>query len=192
MKGVRPVFVEVNGRMSLDKEGTLLELMERDGYRCMFPGCTQDFDSDPNDKHSISLDHIYPQVRAKADGWTYEEINDISNLQLMGRSCNAKKGDLVYNEDGTLPFVAHTRSIKLPRPEDCDNCMNGRLLLEYEICEYCGSDPQPRSFPKYAQKTPKECSHGWTNPQDHCWMCVAGHAERAPASRTVFGVYSKE
>jgi len=188
---VRPVFIEISGRNTLDKEGTLLELMERDGYKCQFPGCTLPFDLDSNDKHSISLDHIYPQVRAKEDGWTYEEINALSNLQLMGRSCNAKKGDLVYNADGTLPYNPVIRSVKLPRPEECGDCMNGRLLLEGEVCEYCGSDPQPRRFPKYAQKKPKDCSHGWTNPMDHCWMCVVGHIERAPASRTVFGVYEK-
>lgn len=185
------MFVEIDGRMTLDKEGTLLELMERDGYRCQFPGCNLPFDPEPNDKHSISLDHIYPQVRCRADGWPYEKMNHIDNLQLMGRSCNAKKGDLVYDENGNLPLIVHQRSIKLPRPEECSDCMNGRLLLEDEICEYCGSDPQPRRFPKYAQKSPKDCSHGWTNPADHCWMCVVGHIERAPASRTVFGVYEK-
>ena len=182
------MFMLIGDRPTLDREGTIIELIDRDGYVCKFPGCELPFDEDVDGKHSLSLDHIYPQRRAYEDGWTYEEVNALKNLQLMGRSCNAKKGDALYLPDGTLDLVIVVRPVKLPRPENCDECMNGRLLLAQEICEYCGSDPQPRSFPKYAQKAPKDCSHGWTNPQDHCWMCVVGHVERAPASRTVFGV----
>jgi hypothetical protein len=173
----------------LDRDGTILELMERDGYRCTFPGCTKPFDTDPNGNHSLSLDHIYPQVRAKADGWTYEQINDVDNLQLMGRSCNAKKGDFTYGESGVLNIpVQEPRSVKIPRPEECNHCLNGRRLQEFETCGYCGSDPQPRNWPRWAKKIPSECSHGWTVPEDWCWLCGAGHINRAPASRTVFGV----
>lgn len=177
------------GLMVFDREGTINNLIARDGERCMYEGCTLPFDPDPNGKHSISIDHIYPQVKCNAEGWTYEQIWDETNLQLMGRSCNARKGDLVYDEEGKLPFRSfRDRTVKLPRPDNCDTCYNGRILFFGEECPDCGSGPQPRSAPKYAQKTPKECSHGWTNPADHCWMCWIGHIERAPASRTVFGV----
>ena len=177
------------GNPTLDKEATIAELIERDGLRCQYPNCDKPFDPDPNDRHSISIDHIYPQVKAKEDGWTWEQINATENLQLMGRSCNALKGELTYDENGTLPIRSFKdRRVKLPRPEQCDLCMNGRLLRANELCPVCEREPQPKSFPRYAQKTPKECSHGWTVPEDHCWMCVVGHVERAPASRTVFGV----
>lgn len=190
MKGSdRVAFVMNNGLLQFDREATIEELIERDGLRCKYEGCTLPFDEDPNGKHSVSLDHIYPQIRCKEDGWTYEEIWSTENLQLMGRSCNAKKGDLVYDENGRLPFRSFKdRTVKAPRPDHCGLCENGRLLLAGENCPVCHSGPQPRSWPKYAQKTPKECSHGWTVPEDHCWMCVVGHIERAPASRTVFGV----
>ena len=186
------MFTEVNGIPVLDRALTVEELSKRDGFVCQFPDCEEPLSLDQDDKHYVSIDHIYPQVRARRDGWTYEQINDISNLQLMGRSCNGKKGDALYKDDGTLDLVIVHRTPKMPRPENCDICANGRLLLKGEVCEYCGTDPQPRSFPAYAQKKPKDCSHGWINPEDHCWMCVIGHIERAPASRTVFGVIEND
>lgn len=175
----------------VDREATILMLMERDGYVCQLPGCDLPFDPDPNDRHSLSIDHIYPQSLARAADppWTFEQIWALENLQLMGRSCNAKKSNLLYREDGTLPFPhREPKADKSNRKPVCGTCLSGRLLLEGEICADCGSDPQPKSWPRYAQKSPKDCSHGWTNPMDHCWLCLLGDAERAPASRTVFGV----
>src|SRR6478735_5591240 len=114
---------------SVDRDASVLMLIDRDGWVCQYPGCTLPFDSDPNGKHAVSVDHIYPQRRAKEDNWTYEQIWDLDNLQLMGRSCNARKSDLLYNEDGTLPNTGRTVSVKVPRPQKCDECLNGRLLL---------------------------------------------------------------
>lgn len=168
-----------------DKEALKLQLIERDGLKCQYPGCDLPFDPNPNDRHSISIDHIYPQVRAKADGWTYEEIWDLSNLQLMGRNCNAKKSDLLYDEDGNLPVSSRTRAVKAQRPENCDFCANGRLLLPGEECPECFSGPQPTRWPSSLQKTPKECDHSTY----HCWFCVVEAPDlRIPAiQRIAFG-----
>ena len=158
-------------------------LVERDGYKCQYPGCNVEFSAIPDHKWSITIDHIYPQARGKEDGWTYEEINGLPNLQLMHKACNARKSDLTYNDDGTLPIRGKVKTPKAQRPMHCDLCENGRLLLLGEVCELCGSDPQPRAFPKYLQKEPKECDHF----EYHCWGCVTGIlAERRPASAGVF------
>jgi hypothetical protein len=183
-------LIVVEDKIMVDKETTILELMERDGYRCMYPIgpdelCPDPFDETEDGRHSITIDHIYPQAKAKSDGWSFEEIWDLSNLQLMGKRCNARKADLIYLDDGTLPPKGgRERRLKLPRPETCDLCMNGRLLFRDEICELCGSEAQPKQWPKYLQREPKECDHSTY----HCWMCVVGHIQRVPAvSRLAFG-----
>jgi hypothetical protein len=183
-------LIIIEDKMMVDKEATILELIERDGYTCRYPidvgvFCDKPFDDGEDGRHSVTIDHIYPQARAKADGWTFEQIWDLSNLQLMGKICNAKKSDLLYNEDGTLPSRGRVRTIKLPRPENCDLCLNGRLLFPDEFCELCGSDAQPKAFPTSLQKTPKECDHSTY----HCWMCVIDDPSlRVPAiQRIAFG-----
>ena len=159
-------------------------LIERDGQKCQYPDCTLDFSPIPDHKLSITVDHIHPQSRARSDGWTEDEINHVDNLQLMHKSCNAKKSDLLYNEDGTLPVRGRVKVPKAERPELCDFCESGRLLMIDEICEVCGSGPQPLAFPKYLQREPKECDHSTF----HCWLCVTGLVERVPAvQRIAFG-----
>lgn len=183
-------LIVVENKMMVDKEATILELIERDGYRCMYPVsatefCDKPFDTDENGRHSVTIDHIYPQARAKVDGWSFEEIWDLTNLQLMGKICNAKKSDLIYNEDGTLPSRGRERTIKLPRPENCDLCLNGRLLFPDEVCELCGSDAQPKAWPTSLQREPKKCDHSTY----HCWMCLVHEPSlRVPAiQRIAFG-----
>lgn len=182
-------IIETEDGLVVDKAATVQELIARDGLRCMYPisateFCDKPFDPHENDRHSITIDHRYPKARAKAEGWSFEEIWGLDNLQLMGKSCNARKSDLLYNEDGTLPEKFRDRSIKVPRPENCDLCMNGRLLNLDETCPMCYSGPQPASFPKAMQRSPKECDHDVY----HCWGCVTGlTAERRPAIETVLG-----
>lgn len=168
-----------------DKEALKRQLIERDGLKCQFPGCNLPFDPNPNDRHSISIDHIYPQVRARADGWTEEEIWDLSNLQLMGRNCNAKKSDLLYDDDGNLPINERIKSVKLPRPEECVYCNNGRALYPGQTCDICGSLPQPINWPATLQKRPKDCDHSTF----FCWLCTIDTPElRVPAiQRIAFG-----
>jgi len=103
----------------------------------------------------------------------------------MGKLCNAKKSDLLYNEDGTLPVRGRVKAVKLPRPETCDLCMNGRLLMPDEVCPICESDAQPKSWPRSLQREPKECDHS----QFHCWVCLVHDPTlRRPAYEDVFGI----
>lgn len=178
------------GVLAVDKAETIKELIERDGFRCMYPTsptefCDKPLEVEENARHSVTIDHIYPKARAKAEGWTFEQIWGLENLQLMGKACNAKKSDLLYNDDGTLPEKYRDRTIKVPRPDNCDFCMNGRLLNLDETCPLCYSGPQPATFPKVLQRTPKECDHH----AFHCWMCLVHQPElRVPAYEDVFGV----
>ncbi len=146
------------------------------GPNCFFPGCGKPFLKEED----ITFDHWIPQSK----GGTWE----ISNLRMMHKRCNALKGDRMPNEDGTLP--PHPREFKVQavdkslRVPVCETCESGRLLIMDEICEICGSTPQPAAWPAYLQKTPKECDHSTF----HCWMCVLDFIPRKTATeRIAFG-----
>lgn len=152
----------------LSRQETIDLLRKRDGYVCMFPGCDEALSE--SGKHMVTVDHIYPQFLAKADGWTYAQINDLSNLQLMGKTCNARKGHLLPDANGN--YDVKPVEIKIPkadRPAICDTCYSGRILLLGEECYDCGSGPQPARWPTSLQKRPKDCDHSTF----HCFMCVA-------------------
>lgn len=153
---------------TLSRQETIELLTERDGYVCMFPECDRELTE--SGKHMVTVDHIYPQMLAKADGWTYNQINDLSNLQLMGKDCNARKGHLLPNEDGKFDVKPiETKIPKTERPALCETCFAGRILLPGEECYDCGSGPQPVKWPSSLQRRPKECDHSTY----HCFMCVA-------------------
>jgi hypothetical protein len=165
----------------MNREEIILAIELRDGVDCFL--CKKPFSKDENDVlHEVTIDHWYPQSVGFLEGWSFEEVNDLSNLRKAHRPCNSKKGDLVPHADGTLPErPVKERSIKGPRPVSCDTCMNGRILLLGEFCPDCSSGPQPRAFPKTLQKIPKECDHS----SYHCWMCVIGHIPRKSAIETI-------
>lgn len=165
----------------MTREDTILAIEARDGVNCFL--CKRPFSKDVNnDLFEVTIDHWYPQSIGYAEGWTSEQVNDLSNLRKAHRPCNAHKGDLIPNDDGTLPKrPVKERSIKGPRPLSCDTCMNGRILLLGEFCPDCNSGPQPRAFPKTLQKIPKECDHS----SFHCWMCVIGHIPRKSAFHVI-------
>lgn len=163
-------------QMQLSRQETIEILAERDGYVCMFPGCDRELTEDG--KHMVTLDHIYPQSKARDEGWSEQQINDISNLQLMGKDCNARKGHLLYDDEGNLPVKP--RVIRIPkgeRPAVCETCFSGRILLPGEECYDCGSGPQPAVAPAALQRKPKDCDHSTY----HCWMCFLGFVDREQA-----------
>lgn len=132
-------------------------LIERDGDECRY--CHRDFS-----QRERTIDHVYPQSRAFADGWTHAEVWDIGNLALACKPCNAKKGDLLLNEDGTIPSrkgrtFRYSREKRAERPEVCTSCQSGRLLGPDEWCNACGSGPNPGRYPKWRQMPVKECDH---------------------------------
>lgn len=160
----------------LSRQETIDLLRKRDGYVCMFPGCDEALSE--SGKHMVTVDHIYPQFLAKADGWTYAQINDLSNLQLMGKTCNARKGHLLPDANGN--YDVKPVEIKIPkadRPAICDTCYAGRILLPGEECYDCGSGPQPAVAPAALQRKPKECDHSTY----HCWMCFLDFVPRKEA-----------
>src|SRR6478609_3396352 len=156
----------------------LAALRKRDGDTCQFPKCSGNLDFSIKDGPlEVTIDHWMPQHYGNLNGWTYEEIWDLSNLKLMHKKCNAKKGDLIPNEDGTLPERAvrkfrYRRDKRAGRPDVCVECDNGHNLLIGEFCASCGHDAQ--RFPRWAKVNANECSHDIT----WCWACSIGIVER--------------
>lgn len=60
-------------------------IKEQDG-RCNLCRCV------PQRVPDMHIDHIYPVSLALRNGWTTEQINDKTNLQMLCASCNMKKG----------------------------------------------------------------------------------------------------
>lgn len=154
----------------------VLALIERDGDQCRY--CHRTFEV-----RERTIDHIYPQSRGLADGWTYEQIWDLSNLALACKPCNAKKGDLLLDEDGNIPArrartFRYRRDKRAQRAEICTACNVGRDLGPDEVCSACGSGPQPERFPRWAKMPSSECDHEafW------CWACSIGIIDRAGAT----------
>lgn len=173
--GYVPMRVSEDGRDIFDRERAFEILVERYGMVCQFPGCHHEFSPEYGSPWYRTLDHIYPQGRARLEGWKWTEIWDIDNLAIMHRFCNQKKGDSLYNEDGTLSLLEVTHRVKLVRPDICALCYAGRLLQRGEECPDCGLHPQPSTWPAYLQKDPRECAHDAVS---HCKFCVPGFVER--------------
>lgn len=164
-------------------------LLDRDGNVCQHPSCGKPMNLEnigavTDDPFQATIDHWMPQSWCRDNGWTMGEIWDLSNLKLMHKECNAKKGSLIPNDDGTLPSVKRKRSLRhrraerAQRPEVCTACNSGRDLGPDELCAGCGSGPMPERFPRWA-KVPnsRDCDHElfW------CAWCSIGVIERSPA-----------
>lgn len=178
----------------LSRNKIVQALLERDGAVCRFPGKEHELNLEAGDDshEAVTIDHWYPQSWCLSNGWTPIEIWDMSNLRLMCKQHNALKGDRLPNDDGTLPPHPkddrrpwEIRADKSSRVEVCDTCESGRLITLGDNCPVCGSGPQPTTFPRYLQKSPKECDHH----EFHCWWCtVEDPSLRRPAYEDVFGV----
>lgn len=173
--------IEAERRQRPTRSELVLALIERDGDECRY--CHRDFRA-----RERTIDHVYPQSRAYADGWTYEQVWDLSNLALACKPCNAKKGDLLLNEDGTIPrrkerTFRYRRDKRATRPDQpCVECDNGHNLFIDEICAACGVSAQ--QFPRSAKVKSNECDHAAT----WCWACSIGVVERAGALEMLFGI----
>ena len=167
--------------VKMQRDEILAVLRERDGDFCMYPGCGNKLDYNATGKKEVTIDHWMPQSWCYENGWTTEEVWDTSNLKLMEKECNAKKGSLLPNPDGTLPPREVTqrerRADKGSRPEVCQACNSGRDLGPSEVCGTCGSGPMPEAFPQFAKVKSTECDHQlfW------CWACSIGLIPRVPA-----------
>lgn len=161
------------------REDRIATLRKRDGDFCMHPDCGKKLDfsrtSESPDRNDVTIDHWRPLSQ---DGtWALE------NLKLMHRRCNQYKGDMMPNADGSLPerrmsTFQRRAEKRAGRVEECNTCINGRILLIGEECPDCGSGPQPAAAPTAYQLRPKECPHAgpW-----HCWMCYLGMIPRQAA-----------
>lgn len=151
------------------KETVILQLTNRDGYRCMFPGCTLPF----SEKDPPTIDHWYP-LSIFGD-------ESLENFRLMHFKCNNKKGNIIPNEDGTLDIMVRRPKIsKQRRPIICNLCLSGRILIKGETCPVCNSGPQPPIFHTSMKKLPAHCPHSG----DHwCRHCCIGIIKRLEISK---------
>jgi len=172
--------------VKFERQEVIDALVERDGAICAMPFCGKPIDfsikSGPNEP---TIEHWIPQWFGKENGWTWEQINDLSNLKLAHKKCNAKKGERLPNEDGTLPerkekTFRYRRQKRAERPEVCTSCNAGRNLGPDEVCASCNSGPQPERFPRWAKVKATECDHQlfW------CAWCSIGIIQREPAVDT--------
>lgn len=140
-------------------------LTARDGTTCQYPGCGNELDFSVTDgPKEVTIDHWIPQSWGFENDWTYDQVWAFSNLKLMEKKCNAKKGDLLPNADGTIPekvtrTFKYRREARGQRPEVCTACNSGRNLEDGEWCNACGSGPMPARYPKWRQMSPKDCDH---------------------------------
>ena len=168
------------------REQVVVALRARDGDVCMHPDCGRPLDFDligTDSKLAPTIDHWMPQAWCYENGWTRDEVWDISNLKFMHKACNAKKGSLIPNEDGTLPArkvreFRYRRDKRANRPVVCEACNSGRWLGIDEICTVCGNSAQPMPFPAAHVLKPNDCPHEgpWS-----CFACVLGIVPRVPA-----------
>ena len=170
----------MNETERLTRSEIVLALIERDGDECRY--CHRDFSV-----RERTIDHVYPQSRAFAEGWAYEQVWDLSNLVLACKPCNAKKGDQLLNEDGTIPkrrdrTFRYRRDKRAQRAEICNACNAGRNLGPDEVCAACNSGPMPERWPRWAKVPSAECDHElfW------CWACGSGVVERASAAEMLY------
>lgn len=164
-----------NGTVNISRAEALQLVIKRDGDYCRIPGCkTPTVFSNSNPR---TLEHVFPRAKGGAD--------DLSNLELAHQKCNNWKGDREYigvdEETGLrilepMPFKEPKSQVVKRPPTEC--CNEGHDLGPEEVCDVCGSLPQPYKFPKWAQMDSKDCDHSVF----HCKWCVIGLYPRTPAS----------
>lgn len=164
------------------KADIIAALIERDGDSCMY--CPQPFDPDSNDKHGRTIDHYHSVDYGRKQGWDFLKIHGMQNLVLAGKSCNSKKSNRAWLEDGTLESRGRQKGPAVLRIDVCDTCSTGRLLYPGEFCPDCGIGARPEVAPSMLQRRPNECDHD----QFHCYMCFIGHIPRKRAMEDVFGI----
>jgi|SRR6478752_2580094 len=169
-----------NGALNISRSEAMQLLIKRDGAWCRYPDCkTPHVFTAKNPK---TLDHYIARANGGSD--------DLSNLVIMHQKCNNMKGDRewVEDEEGNLilePLRTKEKVAKVPKRPPTECCNEGHDLSEGQICDVCGSLPQPYTFPKWAQADPKECDHSVF----HCKWCVIGIYPRTPASQEALVEY---
>ena len=156
-------------RLKHDRKHVIETLRKRDGFFCFI--CKKPFAHDERP----TIDHWIPRAAGGAD--------EMHNYRLAHLACNTKKGDLVPNEDGTIPsrIKSNYRTRKVSKREVlsrlCTKCNDGRNLTAGDTCEDCGSGAGPYDAPHYLKRPSPQCDHDiyW------CWACGIGIVERKSA-----------
>jgi hypothetical protein len=59
---------------------------------CLLPGVPIDYEPPYTKRASFNCGHIMPRWRAKALGWSLDQINSVANSRPEHRLCNLKDG----------------------------------------------------------------------------------------------------
>jgi hypothetical protein len=160
----------LNQNLLLSKKDKIKLVKERDGFTCAI--CFKDFKTNSD----VTLDHWIPRSAGGSE--------DVSNLRLAHKKCNAWKSDRIPNEDGSIPprppranYQDRRRRKQEILESLCTDCYDGRLLLQEETCPYCGSLAGPEDWPHWAKKPANKCDH---TPPEWCWACSIGIVDRKP------------
>lgn len=152
----------------LSKKQKIEIIRIRDGFFCII--CNKDFKA----LSEVTLDHWIPRSVGGSE--------DVSNLKLAHKKCNAWKSDRVPNLDGTIPpkpkkstYRDRRKTRQVIIDNLCTDCYDGRLLLEGESCPYCGTPAGPEDWPHWAKRPANKCDH---TPPEWCWACSIGIVER--------------
>lgn len=156
-------------KLKHNRQEVINHLKKRDGFLCFI--CKKPFDY--NERPTI--DHWIPRAAGGPD--------DFDNYRLAHLECNTKKGDLVPNEDGSIParVKSNFRTRKTNKREVlsklCTVCNDGRKLSADQTCNDCGSGAGPYDAPHYLKRPSPQCDHNiyW------CWACCIGIVERKSA-----------
>lgn len=166
------------------RRDNIAELRKRDGDICGMPFCDKQLDFTITDQDSpwlVTIDHWMPQWWCREQDWSEDKIWELSNLRLAHKTCNAKKGERIPNEDGTIPdrivkkVFRYRREKRAQRPELCTQCYAGNYLAADEVCAACGMTG--KAMPQWAKVKYNECDHEllW------CWVCSITPDMRTPA-----------
>lgn len=158
-----------NGTIQINRADALAYIIKRDGDYCTYPGCKHPTRFTPDNPRT--LDHYIARANGGED--------DVSNLTLMHQRCNNLKSDRKWIIDANGQRVLEPIPYREPKStvikrDPCAKCNEGRALAGGQICDLCGSEPQPRAFPKYLQRDPKSCDHD----QFFCWLCTLDFVPR--------------
>lgn len=159
-------------KLTLNRSETIEKLAKRDGLKCAWLDCTYDI----NESNIITIEHILPRSRAGTD--------DLDNLELLCMKHNYYRADreyISYKDRILVPINKKDKPQRVQHPKPSSCCNSGRSLGQGDVCLSCGSLPQPYAFPKYLQRSIKECNHA----EFHCWGCVTGIYERQQVVMTL-------
>jgi hypothetical protein len=80
---------------------------------CLLPGVLVDYEPPYTKPTSFNCGHVVPRWRAKALGWTIDQINSIGNSRPEHRLCNLRDGARIGQRRQSAKLKRPTRVVSL-------------------------------------------------------------------------------